>query len=353
MNMRCPVCNREDSITLDPRTGRLVCTNCGYVFDELNIDQGTEWRAYTQQDRLERERVGSPMRPKVHEKKLTPAECAVVISIDILSKAGIPTTPKKIADFLKEDVQTVRNILERLRKKGLVISSLAFGLGGFARKSSSSQVSGRERIHRLVDDIENILQQHPEILDWAKVSLGINDKNELIEYINKLAEKERLESTDWDIELFGAAMTGDLIDVQTALENGANPNFKNNIGWTPIHLAAVKGHVEIVRVLLERGADPNAKENIYGWTPLHIAANIGYFRIVKLLLERGADPNAKDNDGRTPLHIAAREGRVEIVKILLERGADPRIADNEGHTPLDYAKDSTIRSLLESAFRNS
>jgi DNA-binding MarR family transcriptional regulator len=50
-------------------------------------------------------------------KRLTPAECAVIISIDILSKAGTPTTPKKIADFLKEDVQTVRNILERLRKK--------------------------------------------------------------------------------------------------------------------------------------------------------------------------------------------------------------------------------------------
>ena len=93
-------------------------------------------------------------------KKLTPAECAVVISIDILSKAGKPTTPKEIADFLKEDIQTVRNILERL-----------------------------ERVHRLTSDIESILQQHPETLDWAKVGLGINDKNELIEYINKRVEE--------------------------------------------------------------------------------------------------------------------------------------------------------------------
>jgi len=38
---------------------------------------------------------------------------------------------------------------------------------------------------------------------------------------------------------------------------------------------------------------------------------------------------------------------------LLERGADPRIADNGGYIPLDYAKDSAIRSLLESALRNS
>jgi Ankyrin repeat. len=53
------------------------------------------------------------------------------------------------------------------------------------------------------------------------------------------------------------------------------------------------------------------------------------------------------------LHEAAQEGHVDVVKILLEYGADPRIADNGGCIPLDYAKDSAIRSLLESALRNS
>ena len=99
-------------------------------------------------------------------------------------------------------------------------------------------------------------------------------------------------------------------------------------------------------------ADPNAK-NKYGVTPLHITANIGYFGIVKLMLERGASPNTKDNNGWTPLHRAAYEGHVDVVRVLLESGADPWIADNEVHIPLDYAKDSAIRSLLESAMRNS
>jgi len=126
-------------------------------------------------------------------------------------------------------------------------------------------------------------------------------------------------TTNWDDELLKAAGNGDLIKVQTALENGANPNAKDNTGHTPLHWAAIEGHVDVVRVLLDRGANPNAK----------------------------------NNTGHTPLHNAAYFGHVEIVKLLLERGANPRIADNGGHIPLDYAKDSVIRSLLESALRNS
>jgi ankyrin repeat protein/serine/threonine protein kinase len=188
----------------------------------------------------------------------------------------------------------------------------------------------------------------------------------------------------WNHELFVAARNGDLIKVRIALEKGANPNAKiydwtplhyatqighveivklllerganpnakNNDGSTPLHIAAQKGHVEIVKLLLERGANPNA-ENNDGNTTLHYAAQKGHVEIVKLLLERGANPNAKNDDGSTPLHIAAFNRHVDVVKILLEHGADPWITDNKGRIPLEYAKDSAIRSLLESTMRNS
>ncbi|PVU72509.1 hypothetical protein DDW10_04100 [Sulfolobales archaeon SCGC AB-777_J03] len=133
--------------------------------------------------------------------------------------------------------------------------------------------------------------------------------------------KERVRTTvwTWDDELLSAALHGDLIKVRTALENGANPNAIDS----------------------------------YGSTPLHYVARIGRVEIVKILLEHGANPNAKDNDGRTPLHYAASWIDAGVVKILLEHGADPWIADNGGHIPLDYAKYRAIRSLLESAMRNS
>jgi len=295
----------------------------------------------------------------LNTKRLTLAECAVVISIAILSKAGTPTTPKEIADYLKEDVQTVRNILERLRNKGLVLSSLAFGLGGFASISSSSQVRGRERIYRLVDDVKNILDKYPEILKWTKVNLGIEDEKKLMEFINKRAEELRLvlsassaRGVPYDqMPLHTAAFRGRVEDVKLLLlERGADPNAKDNAGRTPLHFAAFRGHVEVVKLLLERGADPNAK-NDAGWTPLHIAAQEGHVEVVKLLLERGADPNAKNDAGWTPLHKATNEGHVEVVKLLLERGADPNAKDNIGWTPLhDAAQEGhveIVKLLLE------
>jgi cytohesin len=142
---------------------------------------------------------------------------------------------------------------------------------------------------------------------------------------------------NWDDELLKAAENGNLIKVQTALENGANPNAKNNNnGSTPLHIAAYKGHVEIVKILLDRGADLNAKDNT-GHAPLHWAAIEGHVDVVRVLLDRGANPNAKNNTGHTPLHNAAYFGHVEIVKILLDRGADLNAKDNTGHAPLHWA----------------
>jgi len=83
------------------------------------------------------------------------------------------------------------------------------------------------------------------------------------------------------------------------------------------------------------------------------AARNGDLIKVQKALENGANPNVKDKDGHTPLHLAAFTGHADVARLLLEHGADPRIADNKGHIPLDYAKDSTIRSLLESAMRNN
>jgi ankyrin repeat protein len=46
---------------------------------------------------------------------------------------------------------------------------------------------------------------------------------------------------------------------------------KNNEGWTPLHSAAYRCHIDVVRVLLDHGADPTIRDN-NGMTPLELGS---------------------------------------------------------------------------------
>ena len=74
--------------------------------------------------------------------------------------------------------------------------------------------------------------------------------------------------------------------------------------------------------LLSAGADPNYA-NAKGRTPLMVAAERGQLRVTDLLLaaELGADANARDAEGWTPLILAARNGHARLVAALVAANA--------------------------------
>jgi ankyrin repeat protein/beta-lactamase regulating signal transducer with metallopeptidase domain/Tol biopolymer transport system component len=102
------------------------------------------------------------------------------------------------------------------------------------------------------------------------------------------------------------------------LDNGANPNAKDNGDWYLLHYAAQDA--EVTRVLLDKGANPNVIDR-GGTSPLHVSAQKGCKPAVELLVARGADPNVKDYDGRTPLALARENGHNETVEFLQQHGA--------------------------------
>ena len=69
---KCPECSSTNLIH-DYDTGETVCSNCGLVLHEQMIDKGPEWRAFTQQEKASRSRVGGPTSYSVHDKGLSTA----------------------------------------------------------------------------------------------------------------------------------------------------------------------------------------------------------------------------------------------------------------------------------------
>ena len=120
--------------------------------------------------------------------------------------------------------------------------------------------------------------------------------------------------------------------------------------------AVADGEIEIARKLLARGANANFR-NRSGETPLTFSAAWNQLDLLRLLLSHGADPNIADRTGGTALMLAAQHGSAQMVRELLRKNANPRLKDSAGHTALDHLnwrrhadlEREEIRRLIEKA----
>ncbi|XP_054609898.1 ankyrin-2b isoform X10 [Dunckerocampus dactyliophorus] len=155
-----------------------------------------------------------------------------------------------------------------------------------------------------------------------------------------------------------AARKDDTKSAALLLQNDHNADVQSKMmvnrttesGFTPLHIAAHYGNVNVATLLLNRGAavDFLARNGI---TPLHVASKRGNTNMVCLLLDRGCQIDAKTRDGLTPLHCAARSGHDVTVELLLERGAPLLARTKNGLSPLHMAAQGDhaecVKHLLE------
>ena len=105
------------------------------------------------------------------------------------------------------------------------------------------------------------------------------------------------------------------------IARGADVNApsSNAMAVRPVNSAAAHPDpalaVTLMRALLESGADPNGRQN-GGYTALHEAAFNGNIALIRLLLERGANPRLANDEGGLPADLARSKGHAEAVRLL-------------------------------------
>ncbi|MFC1757482.1 ankyrin repeat domain-containing protein [Planctomycetota bacterium] len=171
------------------------------------------------------------------------------------------------------------------------------------------------------------------------------DNSELVEFLLKLNADPNVEADDGYTCLL-TAIESDAEEsaavVQLLLAAGADIHGIGTNGWTPLHMAAARGHVEKCRLLINAGADVNRRKEIdASETPLMEAAFSGQPETTQLLLEFGADPNMRDTiHNRTPVEIArdaAKGPDPEVVEFLKKENI--QIDSDEMFAEMDLSED--------------
>jgi ankyrin repeat protein len=170
-----------------------------------------------------------------------------------------------------------------------------------------------------------------------------------------------------------AAQQGDLASAKLFLAAGADVNEATSNDGSALVLASASGNEELAIYLLNQGADPNAKDDS-GVTALHyamlrglsavdtirydganpIARRPSMYRLINALIAHGADVNARLEKiprlsgrrgipemfsviGATPYMMAAASYDAPLMRLMVAHGADPKAVAKLNTTPLMFA----------------
>ncbi|KAJ6115306.1 hypothetical protein N7486_001084 [Penicillium sp. IBT 16267x] len=124
--------------------------------------------------------------------------------------------------------------------------------------------------------------------------------------------------------------------VQMLLDAQANVNAQGGKYGSPLLAAVHKDRPREVQILLSAGADGLLADEL-GQTPLHIAAWRNMLHIIDQFPLFASAVNNRNKLSQTPLHLAVYRGHVEFALILLNLGADPSLLDGYGRNIMDWA----------------
>lgn len=111
-------------------------------------------------------------------------------------------------------------------------------------------------------------------------------------------------------------------------------DLSNKSGETPLMMASIDGNLPLVKTLV---LGHKAQLDHIGWTPLHYACAKGHLEVAQFLVANGAIVDSLSVGNTTPLMMAVQSGNEQLVKFLLDKGADLQLKNANGLTAIDIA----------------
>ncbi|MHC1591341.1 MAG: transcription initiation factor IIB [Candidatus Helarchaeales archaeon] len=126
----CKECGNPHLIR-DAVRAELICSNCGLVIEERQIDMGQEWRAFDIEQRERRSRVGIPLTYTIHDKGLS----------TMIDWRNQDYSGKNISGNSRATLYRLRKWQKRMRVSDAIERNLAFALSELERLCSQLDVS--------------------------------------------------------------------------------------------------------------------------------------------------------------------------------------------------------------------
>lgn len=165
-----------------------------------------------------------------------------------------------------------------------------------------------------------VLLLNPDTLEVLKAHQVVDPGN--LRYINRLAAQ------------------GDLDGLKQIAKNKKHLKAMRGSsldGKTPMHLAALYGHVDVIDQLLAWKVEKDAQDEIK-MRPILMAIQAGRADAVKKLIDNRVDVDSRNIAGRSLLQLAIEFGHWDVFQTLIEEGASLK-SGSQGITNMEFALD--------------
>lgn len=132
------------------------------------------------------------------------------------------------------------------------------------------------------------------------------------------------------------------------IKAGADVNYYNKDGWTPLIAATMEENTKVMKLLIDHGAYIDFM-NSQSESALTYSIVWNRMKSLKLLIGEGANINKADEYGCgwTPILYAVQEKSQDMVELLIEKGADINIVDKYGDSLAIHAIRSNKIKIFE------